>query len=292
MEDYLQKFKFKTNVVLSDEDVSASFLKIKEKLDQPLSAPIHVPSKRFSLFSSTPFKVACSIALLLTISLFGYRYYERSQEVVLANTSTDVQEIHMPDGSKIALRQGSSIVYHLNYETHRNVVLEGEALFEVTKDKTHPFTVQTKEGTVTVLGTVFSVRSYSNESYTRTLLKEGSVKFADNDEQTSVVLVPGEEALLNNGEEKISVRKVENIDCALAWESHKFAFDNETLSDIMSTISDALSTKYEIRDKDLGNQRLTLKFNRNESLTKILDVLSDIGKFKYRQQKELIVIEK
>ncbi len=292
MEDYLQKIKFKTNVVLSDEDVLTSFLKIKERLDQPLSAPIHVPTKRFSLFSSTPFKVACSIALLLTISLLCYHFYDRSQEVVFANTSANVKQIRLPDGSKIALRQGSSIVYHRNYQENRNIELQGEALFKVTKDKVHPFTVETKEGKVTVLGTVFSVRSFSNESYTRTLLKEGSVKFADNDEQTSVVLIPGEEALLNNGEEKISVRKVENMDRALAWESHKFAFDNETLTVIMSTISNAFNTKIEIRDKDLGNQRLTLKFNRNESLTKILDVLSDIGKFKYRQEKELIIIEK
>ncbi|NDP19981.1 MAG: DUF4974 domain-containing protein [Paludibacter sp.] len=47
-----------------------------------------------------------------------------------------------------------------------------------------------------------------------------------------------------------------------------------------------------IPDIKLANQRYTLKFNRDESFTKILDVLSDVAKFKYRQEKGSFIIEK
>lgn len=291
IQKYLQKIRFKTTLVLSQEDIDTSFERIKERIDVPVQIK-SMPVNKFNLFTSLPFKVACSVSLLLTMSFFGYRYYDSLQIITIANTTEIVKEIVLPDGSKVSLRPASTIAYHKNYSKIRNVELQGEALFQVTKDKQHPFTVETKNSKVTVLGTIFSVRAFPNETYTKALLKEGSVKFADNNEKVSVVLKPGEEVKLNDGSTKLNVIKVKNIDNALAWQSHNFKFENETLEDIILVISDAFNKKIEIRDKQLANQRFTLKLNRNESLPTILNILSDVAKFKNIQQNETIIIEK
>ena len=286
-----RKIRFKDNIVFTVADVNASFKMIKKRIDT--SQHIELPTyRKLNLFTSLPFRVAASIAVIFTLSYFGLNYYAGQQQIVVANNTELVQEVVLPDGSKVALRSKSNLVYRKSFAENRNVELQGEALFEVTKNKDYPFTVETKQGTVTVLGTVFSVRAFEGENYTRTLLKEGSVQFADLQENETVILTPGQEAKLVKGEKNIQVKKVKNMDRALAWHSHNFSFDNETLESILAVLSDAYDKKLQIKDKSIGNTRYTLKFNKGESLPKMLEVLSEVADFKHSIKNDLIIIEK
>ncbi|NDP23016.1 MAG: DUF4974 domain-containing protein [Paludibacter sp.] len=291
-EDYLLGVKFKPNLVLNQYEVDASFKKIKERIELTTSPEIKHSIKRINLFSTIIFRVASSFALLLTLGFLGYNYYNDHQQIIIANNADLVKFTSLPDGSKVWLRSKSSIAYHPSYNKNRNIELKGEALFEVTKDKSHPFTVETKLGNITVLGTVFSVRANENEQFTKALLKEGSIKFTVNNGDNEVILKPGEEAVHVEGANNIEVKKVDNIDKQLAWQSHKYSFNNEPLSEIIAVIADAFNKKIKIQDRNLEKQRFTLKFNRNESFTKILDILSDVAKFKYRQENGIYIIEK
>lgn len=286
-----QKIRFKDNIVFSEADVSASFDKIKKHIDTPLH--IELPAvRKANLFTSLPFRIAASIAVIFTLSYFGVNYYLKNKQIVVANNTELVKEVLLPDGSKVSLRSKSNIVYRKNFTQNRNLALQGEALFEVTKNKAYPFTVETKQGTVTVLGTVFSVRAFEDENYTRTLLKEGSVQFSDLQQNEMVILTPGQEAKLVKGEKNIQVKKVKNMDRALAWHSHNFSFDNETLESILAVLSDAYGKKLKIKDKSIGDTRYSLKFNKGESLPKMLEVLSDVADFKHIIKNDLIIIEK
>ncbi|MFZ4583007.1 MAG: FecR family protein, partial [Paludibacter sp.] len=130
------------------------------------------------------------------------------------------------------------------------------------------------------------------ENYTRTLLIEGSVQFADLQENETVILTPGQEAKLVKGEKNIQVKNVKNMDRALAWHSHNFSFDNETLESILAVLSDAYDKKLQIKEKSIGSTRYTLKFNKGESLPKMLEVLSEVADFKHSIKNDLIIIEK
>ncbi len=289
--DNVHKIKFKPNVVFSQGEINASFEGIKDKIDRSYVFNDRTAS-RFRFFSPTIYKLAGSLAILLSIGFLGYRYYNEQRQIIFANSSDVAKELTMPDGTKVWLRSESAIIYHQNYSSNRSVELTGEAFFEVIKDKEHPFNVKTKLGKITVLGTTFSVRAYENEGFTRTILKEGSVNFTDAEDKNAVILKPGEEATLQKGSENMTVKKVENIDRKLTWQSHNFIFENEPLSQIVSEIGGAFNKKIQILDTNLANQRYTLKFNRGESLTKILDVLSDVAEFKYKQEKSNLIIEK
>ncbi|MFZ4724179.1 MAG: FecR family protein [Paludibacter sp.] len=291
LQDYLQKIKFKDKIVLNQEDVKASFAKIKERIDLP-NEVVLPPSKKVNLFTTIPFRIAASIAIVFTLSILGYNYYDSKLQIVLANNTELVKQFVLPDGSKVALRGNSTLSYSKHYSTNRNVALQGEALFEVNKNKEFPFTVQTETGKVTVLGTIFSVRAYADEHATKTLLKEGSVKMTNNDDEMLVVLKPGDEAILNEGATTINVHKVENIERELAWQSHNFSFENEPLDTILTVISDAFNKKLEIKNKVLAKKRYTLKFNRDESLSRMLDILSEVAKFNYRLEEDFIIIDK
>jgi len=291
VQSYLLKIRFKTKLIFSQEDIAASFKNIKRRIDLPIEVTLPT-TRKTNFFATMPFRVAATIAVLLTVSFLGFNYYNEHQQIIIANASETVKNVNLSDGTIISLRSLSSITYRKNYKENRRIVLKGEAFFNVAKDKTHPFTVETKYGKITVLGTQFSVRSFENETYTKALLQEGSIQFAVNHEKNSVLLKPGEEAKLMGGDATIRVRKVENMDQALAWQSRKFTFDNESLEVILSVISDAFDKTVDIKDKGLAMKRYTLKFNRKESLTKMLNVLSEVAKFNYRIEDDKIFIER
>lgn len=86
----------------------------------------------------------------------------------------------LPDKSKVWLNAASSLTYSASLNEHglRKVKLQGEAYFEIFKDKAHPFIVETDEQEIEVLGTHFNVNSYKDEGEVKTTLLEGSVKVA------------------------------------------------------------------------------------------------------------------
>ncbi|MEO1010268.1 MAG: FecR domain-containing protein [Bacteroidota bacterium] len=99
-------------------------------------------------------KVAAVIALLLTASYFFLNTLDEEVTTQFAEN----KEVVLPDESEILLNADSHITYsEKNWEKDRYVTLEGEAFFKVAKGKR--FTVATKDGTVTVLGTQFNVEN-------------------------------------------------------------------------------------------------------------------------------------
>ena len=70
--------------------------------------------------------------------------------------------------------------------------LEGEAYFEVAKDKDKPFIVKTKEQSIEALGTKFNVSAYPTDSLLTTTLLEGSVLLTTQNLLHPMVLKPNE----------------------------------------------------------------------------------------------------
>ncbi len=88
-------------------------------------------------------------------------------------------EIALPDGTRVWMNAASSLKYPASFASlkERRVELQGEAYFQVAKDKQHPFIVKTVQQEVKVLGTHFNINSYADEPETKTTLFEGSVNF-------------------------------------------------------------------------------------------------------------------
>ena len=74
----------------------------------------------------------------------------------------------LADGTTVHLNAGSKLTYPVRFAGKRRVVaLEGEAYFDVVKDETRPFIVQTHLGEVTVLGTAFNINAYTMRLFTQ-----------------------------------------------------------------------------------------------------------------------------
>jgi len=177
-------------------------------------------------------------------------------------------QVNLPDGSKVWLNSSSSLRFSalFNGDT-REVELSGEAFFDVSKNKSKPFKVITKDQIVEVLGTQFNINSYSDEGSIKTTLIEGSVKIIYKDKV--VLLSPGQQF-----QPKESVAKVVEADTeeVVAWKDGYFVFKNEDIQSIMRKLSRwynvEVSYSGSIPDVGFGGN-----ISRSKDISEVLDVL-------------------
>src|SRR5690606_32082400 len=147
--------------------------------------------------------------------------------------------IKLPDGTNVWLNASSSIKFPSVFsETLREVYLEGEAYFEVTKvskgkSRQVPFAIRTKQQQINVLGTSFNVNSYPNESAEYTTLLEGSVHVLPTGARSRKILQPGEQSAVKNS--MVSIQPAD-LEPAVAWKNGDFIFNQEKLQSIMKKI--------------------------------------------------------
>jgi ferric-dicitrate binding protein FerR (iron transport regulator) len=122
----------------------------------------------------------------------------------LMNTTGKELSVSLEDGSTVALEPGSSIKFYkpLVEKNRRIIYLEGEALFNVTKDKTRPFTVYSEALSTTALGTSFTVKSYNKDDEISVALHEGKVVVRSADPvhkklANELFLLPGDVLIYN-----------------------------------------------------------------------------------------------
>lgn len=171
----------------------------------------------------------------------------------------------LPDGTKVWMNAASTLKYPASFATfkERSVSLDGEAYFEVSKDKGKPFLVTTRKQTIKVLGTHFNINAYSDEPDTKTTLLEGSIELS-NDKDLKV-LKPGEQAETNGSGISVSTA---DTDQALAWKNGDFVFEGASLRTIMRQIS----RWYDVEVSYEG-QIADLKFGGSISRTKNINVV-------------------
>lgn len=139
----------------------------------------------------------------------------------------------LPDGTKVWLNADSRISFARQFtKKTRELFLEGEAYFEVAKDKKHPFIVATNGQQIEVLGTHFNVNSYKDESGTATTLLEGSVKIKAGNQQK--IITPGQQAFNRSG--TIAIRDVD-VDNVLDWKNGDFYLNHIEFKTAMRKIA-------------------------------------------------------
>ncbi|WP_152267059.1 FecR domain-containing protein [Agriterribacter humi] len=184
-------------------------------------------------------------------------------------------QLTLSDGSHIWLNAASSITYPAAFSgAKRNVTIQGEVYFEVAKNPSAPFTVQTGQTTVEVLGTHFNVNSYEDESGVSITLLEGSVKVEKTGAgKVSRMLTPGQQAIVT---QSITLVDKADTEAVMAWKNGYFSLKGADLTSIMRQVSRwydvEVSYKGEITDK-----RFVGIISRDVSLSDLLKSLHEFG---------------
>ncbi|HWW38024.1 FecR family protein [Pedobacter sp.] len=183
-------------------------------------------------------------------------------------------QVNLPDGSRVWLNAASSLRYPVNFDgNERSVELTGEGYFEVAKNKEKPFKVQTKNQVVEVLGTHFNINSYEEEDHTKTSLLEGSVSVRSLINKKTIVLIPGQQAQLNDY--TMHVKEVDVNEVA-SWKDGYFVFNNESAATVMRKIARWYNLEV-IYENNIGNIDFAGSVARYQNVSEIIKTLELTG---------------
>lgn len=240
------------------------------------------------------------IAAVLVIGLFAGIYVTslknfRNEPVYYTAHSPkgSVSQLIMPDSSIVFLNADSRIRYNMEANKIREVFLEGEAWFDVSKNKEKPFIVHTSCYDVRVTGTQFNVKAYEDDDEFVTTLEEGQVIIQSTENfrlADDIIVAPGEQVLLNKESREISVKEV-NTKWFTSWKDNKLVFVNMDLKDLVIL----LERKYGVDIKVMNKELLNLHFDgtiKNESIIEFLEIIKHTLPIDYKIVGQTIEITK
>lgn len=192
----------------------------------------------------------------------------------------------LSDGTKVWVNSESQLIYPEVFGDIRNVRLEGEAYFEVTRDEARPFIVHAGGMSVKVLGTEFNVNTDKGQGV-QTVLVKGKVEVNGGGE-LKAVLKPGELAELSGNEMKV---KRVNVRKYTAWRYGEFYFENATLDEIMTELSLWYGVRFIFVNQSLRERRFSGVLKRGEVVGDVLRKIERTTSVHFLIQDEIIKIE-
>jgi ferric-dicitrate binding protein FerR (iron transport regulator) len=173
------------------------------------------------------------------------------------------------------------------------VYLEGEAFFNVVKDTNRPFIVRTNEMSTTALGTSFNVSAYSVENRHKVSLLTGRVVVENTSikgEKESEVLLPGEQIIYsrdNNDFHKVAF----DLELETAWSNGIIMFEDTNFKSVILTLERWYGVQFEIINESKKSEDAFSGIFENQSLERVLEILSFSGGFTFKSSDNQIVIE-
>jgi len=279
-----EKERIKTWMESSDENHQTFFKERKIFDAMTLLSREDEEIKEIPIHKSRWFKEFVKIAAVIAVTLaFAFVY----QQLKVNRQLSAFQKIMVPAGQRINLQLSDGTNVWLNARTKieypavfvgkkRIVRLDGEAYFEVAKNKKMPFIVQTRKGNIEVYGTKFNLEAYSNDSIFNISLMEGSVKVIRGNNE--FMLTPSHMAYLDKG--RMYIAEINDYD-AYRWKEGLICFTNESFSDIMRKFVRFYGVDIKIQNDRTAGRRYTGKFRQSDGIPYALKVLQKDMKFEY-----------
>ena len=205
-------------------------------------------------------------------------------------------QIALSDNSTIWLNSGSKLVYPVHFaDNKREVFLDGEAVFEVTPDKNHPFHVVTRDMEIKVLGTVFDLCAYSDDSTVNTVLAHGSVELIYKKGSlfgpTKEKMVPGMLAVYDLTDETLVQKNVNTKDYT-SWKDGYLVMEKNSLGSIAKKLSRYYNVSIEIESPELADETFSGYLDLRNSAAQVLSLISEMMDIELEQSDHLIKIRK
>lgn len=225
-------------------------------------------------------------------------------------------KIELPDGTKVSLNSGSFIRYPNNFgKESREVYFEGEAYFDVKKDRNKPFIVNTSDIEIKVLGTQFNVSAYPDEENIETTLVKGEVEvFYKNKgsfEKKHIVLKPNQMLIFQKTaqvaekaqsrdrnspavkslvpKKPVTVENIHNTAPLTSWKDDKLEFSNVRFEDLITRLERWYNVSIVILSPEIKNARLSGEFEK-ETIEQALKALNLAVPFQFEMNKNIITI--
>lgn len=272
---------------------------------------------------------AAAILFFPLLILTALLYSKTSEDPYLNQTSElvvpigDKSELILSDGTKVWLNSNSRLVFNdFNHQKIREVMLSGEAYFDVAHDKDKPFIVNTNEINIKVFGTEFNVKAYPGEKHIETTLVKGIIsvsgKYGKIGGNETVILRPNQKLTItktekslnteisdfrtdiadNEKKELIKTKKFEanldlkkqvQTDVITAWKDKKLLFRDESFENVATKMERWYDVDIHFENEKLKDFKYWGSFD-DETIEQALEALRLTTPFNYTLKKRDVYI--
>ena len=203
-------------------------------------------------------------------------------------------QIVLADGTKVWLNSDTKIKYPGNFsKNQRDVYLDGEAFFEVSKNAHQPFVVHTSGIDVKVLGTKFNVKAYADERQIETSLFEGKINLLMNSSAAispvEKEIEPGQSFVYSKTDHQLVANKFPQ-DEIIGWKNNQLIFKDDTFSNLVRKVERWYDVKVVYDGKLFNDRRLTVELYEGERLERLMNIISLTLSVNYKYEKGQIIL--
>ena len=238
--------------------------------DPPFDAIVLPPARRpkTSVRAGLPAWAAIAAVLVVAVGFWLWRGQAPSERIFTTGKG-ETRSVALADGSLVELNSDSRLVARVS-RTSRNLELTGgEALFEVAKDRSHPFRVTAGDQRITVVGTQFDVLRY--RGVVSVTVSRGVVEVADtHGGQKTVRLRAGDQLRHQEGSSGSFLAKAP-VDEVLAWRNGYLIYRDQPLEAVTIDINRFVPIPIEA-DPSVANLRFSgaLRVGDEEAMLRAL----------------------
>jgi transmembrane sensor len=258
---------------------------ILSNISTTLFDKIHAERKQYS--TPTRWWRMAAVFALITGSLFLLWYVAYGPAVtepktLQASTSgNEVRKVILTDGTIVWLKGNSAVTYPRAFSgRERNVILTGEALFEVAKDAEHPFVVSSGEFKTTVLGTSFNLKTTAQ--HVEVLVLTGKVAITSTQRPDRIIVMPNQKASLNSVDKQLAKGEAKVAEQLQVIERTEYDmnFRDIRMDEVIERIEQKFDVSTTLQDGTLANCIVTIDLT-DQSLERTLEMVSAILGFSY-----------
>lgn len=276
---------------LDEEDLQSAFSKFDDFLQSETAPDQFYEKEKPAFFNVKKWATTGAFAIFLLIAGFYLKQLSDQKPVVYSsyfNGYGKTTLLTLSDGTKITLNSNTTLIYPKSFTANtREVELIGEAFFEVTKDKSRPFSVKTKGTKTTVLGTKFNISAYAINEQTKIALVEGKVLAEANAGKDKITLKPLEMATFSANAKTLTLSHF-NLTEITGWKSGLMVFNHASFAEIAAKFQNS----YGIALLDQSNTTkwsFSAQFNKADYLTVIKSICFSKN-LKFKQTNNTITI--
>ena len=237
-------------------------------------------------------------AVILVVAGAGGIYVSRMYDKFLLTGNTITVpagqhiDVQLPDGTKVCMNALSELHYPTFFiGRERKVQLKGEAFFDVSHDRKHPFVVETYACDVEVLGTKFNIEAYPDSETITTTLLEGSVEVESRLSRECIRMVPSQQLSydIQSGEMKLST--ISDSKEPVRWKDNVWVLHQTPFTQVCHRLEQMFNVKIVIMNDKFIGKKFTGEFRFGDSLESILEVIRITTPFTYEREEDTIILK-
>jgi ferric-dicitrate binding protein FerR (iron transport regulator) len=272
-----------------DEEPASGREKTKTKKNRPARRTEDTAGWEWGAFRLAGMRTVALTVGLVVVALGAWLW---TRPVTVTTAKGTQVTTSLPDGSTVELNGGSTLSYRRGYDNvpfmsvgTRRVRLEGEAFFSVQPGD-RPFVVSTPNAQVTVLGTKFTVETFSDAGpvTTQVTLRSGRLQFAAKSQPAQTVTLDerGRRSQVAGTSGRPAAPEQTDLMYAEAWRQGGFAVREMPLSVTLLKLERQFGTSIRLEAEMAETRPMTLLYGQDADLKEILNDICLVQNLSYR----------